>query len=332
MQRLEAVVDRGVAASPQVRSVTVALAVPGRGGWSMKRHAADEPASGLFHWGSAGKMFTAAVILQLVEEGRLRLDDPVAKWAPGVPNARAITIEHLLNHTSGLFSVNEDLRVRLLRRRLSFDDQVKVMVRHGAMFCPGERWRYTNSGYAILGRIIELTDGRPYAASVRARVIEPLGLKETYALAPDEPTPPMARIVSVTKERSLDALAPGAAGAIVASAPDMIAFLQAYLDGRVVSPAMVSRLLAQSYPGFGDGAYFGLGMMLFDVPDTPRNLLLIGHAGGGPGVNAIVGWSPQDRAFVAAAITGGGSSAAFANGVLKAYAAGEASRGGGAIP
>jgi D-alanyl-D-alanine carboxypeptidase len=99
----------------------------------------------------------------------------------------------------------------------------------------------------------------------------------------------------------------------------MIVFLQAWLEGRVVSRAMAARLLERPYPMFDTGTYYGLGLMLYDVPDGPGRLYWIGHSGGAPGVNAVVAWSPQDRAFVAAAVTGQGASAAFANAALKAY-------------
>lgn len=319
-QELQMAFEKGLAASPQARSVAVTLTAPEGGSWSASRYAADDAPSALFHWGSAGKMFTAAVILQMVEERRIRLEDRIATWTPSVPNAQAITIEHLLTHTSGLFSANEDLQVRRKRRPLSFDEQVDVLKRHGAMFCPGERWRYSNSGYAVLGRIIELVDRKTYAQSVQDRIVRPLGLKQTVILGPGVPPPAMAKIISPTKERSLDAFAPGPAGAVVASPPDMIRFLQAYLDGELTPSFPASRLLERAYPGFDDGASFGRGVMLYDVPDTPRPVYLIGHAGGGPGVNAIVAWSPPERAFIAAALTGGGSSMAFANVLLKTYA------------
>jgi D-alanyl-D-alanine carboxypeptidase len=318
--RLRAVFDRGLAASPGVSSITVAVGVPGRGVWTAQQRAPDDPPAALHWWASAGKMLTAATVLQLADEGKLALTDPVSRWVDGVPNGHIITVEQLLNHTSGLYSANEDPEVHGLARRLSFEDRLAVIVRHGPLFCPGAHWRYSNTGYDLLGRIIERVDGRPYAQAVTARILTPLGLTRARILTPDDTARDLAPITAPGTDRRFDPTEAGPAGALAASAPDTIRILQGLLGSKLLKPETTARLLAEPYPMFDPGTFYGLGLMLYDIPDKPRNLYWIGHGGGAPGVGAQVSWSPHDGAFVAVALTGEGSPQAFANALLRALA------------
>ncbi len=311
--KLDAAFDKAKAAT-QAPSLTAAVMVPGQGSWSRTEAVGD--ASMLF-WASAGKMMTATVVLQLIQEGKLSLDDAVSKWVAGVPNGQIITVRDLLAHTSGLFSANEDLKVRARHRALALDEALSVVQRHGPMFCPGERWRYTNTGYALLGEIIARVEGRSYADAIDARIIKPLGLAHMRAIRAGAPPVDVAPLSSA-KGEVIDLAEPGAAGPIVASAEDMIAFLRALLSGRLLAPAQVEAMFATLYPMFDAGTFYGLGVMAMDVPESGGgSTLWLGHAGGAPGVGAMVLYSPADRAFVAAALTGDGSAAATANLLLK---------------
>ncbi len=108
VHRLDATFDK-IRAATAAPVIGAALAVPGKGMWSATAGNAD---ARLLYWASAGKMFTAVVVLQLVEEGRVSLDAPVSRWIADVPNGTAITVRDLLAHTSGLFSANEDRQAR----------------------------------------------------------------------------------------------------------------------------------------------------------------------------------------------------------------------------
>ena len=311
--RLDTAFDRAKAATG-APSMTAAVMVPGRGAWSRTQAAGD--ASMLF-WASAGKAMTATVVLQLAQEGKLSLDEPVSKWVDGVPNGDIVTVRDLLAHTSGLFSANEDLKVRAERRALSLDEQLRIARRHGPMFCPGERWRYTNTGYALLGEIIARVDGRGYADAIDARIIKPLGLARMKTIRAGAPSGDVAPLAS-TKASVIDLAEPGAAGPIVASADDMVAFWRALLGGRLLPPSQVEALFATLYPMFDTGTFYGLGVMAMDVPEPGGGgALWLGHAGGAPGAGAMALYSPADHAFVAVALTGDGSATATANLLLK---------------
>jgi D-alanyl-D-alanine carboxypeptidase len=307
--RLAAAFDKAFAAT-KAHAMTVAVAVPGRGIWTMQR------GGRLFYWASTGKQATATIILQLAEEKRLNLSDPIARWIAGVPNGDVITIAQLLNHTSGLFSANEDLRIHRENRRLDADTELTVLQRHGAMACPGERWRYSNSGYALLGRVIERIEGRSLADVIASRIITPLGLQEMRVPTSTSSVADIAPPVSDTAEPAIDITVPGAAGPLAASARDMLLFQQAFLDGRLLKAATRARMLAEPYPMFEPGTFYGSGVMLYDIADASINW--IGHSGGAPGVKAVSVYAPGQNAFTAVALTGDGSAEATANALLKA--------------
>lgn len=313
--RLQAAFDTAFKAT-QAHAMTVAVGIPGRGLWTAQQNA-DQP---LFYWASVGKEATATVVLQLADEGRLKLSDPIARWVPGVPNGQAITLEMLLAHTSGLFSANEDLQVHRQNRPLAADEELAVLKRHGAMACPGERWRYSNSGYDLLGRVIEQVDGRPLAQAIQARIVTPLGLASFRALAPGAPTDDVQPPVSDTPtEPAIDITAPGAAGPLTASAADMVRFQQALLTRDQLLPATTrAARLQRPYPMFQPGMFYGLGLMLYDIGDGPAHFTWIGHSGGAPGVKAVSIYAPDHNVFIAVALTGDGSAEATANLLMKA--------------
>jgi D-alanyl-D-alanine carboxypeptidase len=295
-------------------AMTAAVFAPGRGFWSADQAGDGRP---LLFWASAGKTFTATVILQLADEGRLSLSDPVAKWVKGVPNGDVITVRDLLAHTSGLFSANEDLKARAAHRAFSLEEDLAIVRRHGAMFCPGERWRYSNTGYALLGAIIETVDGRPYGDAITARIIAPLGLRHMRVLRPGEVGDDISALTS-TKEAPIAPSWAGAAGPIAASADDIVRFWAALLDGRLLKPQTVQAMFAAPYPMFDAGTFYGLGVMAFEVPQSDgTRALWLGHAGGTPGAGAVVVYAPADRTFVAVALTGDGSATATANLLLS---------------
>jgi D-alanyl-D-alanine carboxypeptidase len=296
-------------------AIGAALAVPGKGIWSASATPTDTP---LLYWASAGKMFTAVVVLQLAEEGKLSLDAPVSRWIADVPNGDAISVRDLLAHTSGLFSANEDLKARQSPRYRSAEENLTIARRHGAMFCAGADWRYSNTGYDLLGEIVHKVDGRSIDKAITARIIDKLGLQHTRALAPDSDIAGIAPLRTARQDQPIDPRWPGAAGPIAADATDMVRFLAALLNGELVSAETVAGMSATLYPMFDAGTFYGLGLMAFDVPDGERRLQWLGHAGGAPGAGALVIYSPADKAFVAVALTGDGPAAAAVNGLLKA--------------
>lgn len=131
---------------------------------------------------SVSKQFTAAAVLLLVEEGRLRLDERVIERLPGLPAAAAgISIRHLLTHTSGLLDY-EDLIVPGTARQLRDADVLRLLeAQKHTYFPPGTCYRYSNGGYALLALIVEAASGTSFASFLRARIFEPLGMHGSVA-------------------------------------------------------------------------------------------------------------------------------------------------------
>lgn len=306
-------------------ALTGAVGVPGRGLWSATRSQSTENGTTprWFWFASVGKAFTAAVVLQLVEEGRLSLDDKLIRWFPDYPSATAITIDHLLCHTSGIYSFQNDPSLRARQGYHTPEELIEVARAHGNGFCPGEYWSYCNTGYVMLGRIIEQIEGKPFHEVLAARVIQRLGLKNTKALAPQENPPGVAEPHRTTSQAEAmeDSVptTPYAAGNVVATAADMVAFWHALLGGELLKPATVRDQFDRLYPMFDNGTFYGRGVMLYDVPDKDgRRLTWLGHGGGAPGVKVLVAYSAGANALVAVALNNDGSAEATANLLLKA--------------
>jgi len=300
------------AANPEAMGIAVGRI--GEGIWSHTEAPAGKPR---LWWASAGKTFVAVVVLQLVEEGKLSLDDRASRWIKDVPNGDAVTVRDLLAHSSGLFSANEDLRVHARPHYLAPEETAAILRRHGAMFCPGANWRYSNSGYDLLAVIVEAVDGRPLAEAIEARIVRPLGLSSVTVVRPGQAVPDVALPVTA-KGAATDFSIVGAGGPIVGTPADMVRFWSALLGGKLLRPATVTGMFERLYPMFDPGTFYGLGAMLLEVGDGGRQDLWLGHAGGAPGANAMLAYSSADRAIVAVALTGDAQAAAVANGVFKA--------------
>ncbi len=129
----------------------------------------------MFQSASLGKQFTAALTLLLVEDGKIKLDDPISMHVPSTPKSWAkITVRHLLNHTSGLAPVDESID---LRRDYSDQELLASMVRLPLLFLPGEKWSYSSLGYQVLGILCTRVGGKFYGEQLRERVFEPSGMK-----------------------------------------------------------------------------------------------------------------------------------------------------------
>ena len=139
-----------------------------------------------FRIGSLTKTYVATVLLQLAEEGRLSLDDPVARFLPGlVPGGDKITIRQLLNQTSGLFDYEKDPRVLApylagnLAHRWAPRKLVRIAVSHRPLFTPGTRYSYSNTNYILAGLIVEAATGSTLGRVLDRRLFTPLRLRHT---------------------------------------------------------------------------------------------------------------------------------------------------------
>ena len=137
----------------------------------------------VFRLGSITKQFTATAILMLAEEGKLSLQDPIEKHLPGYPTqGHVITIEHLLTHTSGIQSYTDlpGWMTSRIQGPMTVTELIDGFKKEPMQFAPGEKWAYNNSGFILLGAIVEKASGKTYEAFVRERIFLPLGMTSSY--------------------------------------------------------------------------------------------------------------------------------------------------------
>jgi D-alanyl-D-alanine carboxypeptidase len=267
----------------------------------------------LHYWASVGKIVTAAAILRLEEQGRLSLEDPVAAYVDGVPNGDIITLRMLLSHTSGLFSANEAPDIRGAGARLDLAEVLTVVREEPPYACPGAAWRYSNTGYTLLGAVIERVTGQPYHEAAETLVLSRSAASNLRVLAPDEPLDGIVAAPDAEKQPPLDIRGHGAAGGVVADAESMALLLRDLLSGRIIGPESVARMAETLYQMFDNGLFYGLGLMVFDLPGPEGSTVWIGHSGGVPGRRALVAFAPDRNAIIAVALTGEGSAEATVN-------------------
>lgn len=320
-------------------AVSAAITVPGVGRWSSTQglvqtlpaqpvHAGTE-----FYWGSVAKAVTAVLVLQLVEEGKLRLDDTLSRWYPQIPQAERITLAQLLNHSSGL-QTNANSVTGLGYETPA--QQVAMLAQMPLLFCPGTNASYSNAAYMLLGLVVEAIEHKPFYQSVQQRIAGPLGLQHVRALRPDENMPVALAAAHQGRTPKAD---PGAwtrlgAGNVVARAEDMVVFWQAVLSGRLLAPATVQAQWALLYmldaptPEPSQGKrWFGKGVMLWEWSDDLGRLRTwLGHAGSIPTANAQLLYDATVRAYAAVAVNNAVPSAAVANALLKVVSDWQASR------
>ncbi len=144
----------------------------------------------IFQSGSTGKQFTAMAIMMLVEDGKLGLDDKISKYLPGAPETwKDITVRHLLTHTSGIHDYwdgglpEPPPQEFDLRAEMTEDQMLQKIEAYPPDFAPGEKWRYSNSGYLLLGLVIHKASGKFYGDFLQERVFGPLGMKATRIIS-----------------------------------------------------------------------------------------------------------------------------------------------------
>ncbi|MRI42169.1 class A beta-lactamase-related serine hydrolase [Stenotrophomonas sp. MH181796] len=254
---------------------------------------ADTP----FEIGSITKQFTAAAVVQLQEAGRLTLDDPLARYLPDAPHAHEVTLRQLLSHTSGLhdyFDGPEREVDALVTQPIAFDRLIARISDRPLDFAPGSRWSYSNTGYILLGRVIEVVSGERYVDYVRRHLLEPLGMRHTFTLADTGRLQGMA--VGYRHEAGVLRRSPyfhpdwsGAAGALVSTLDDLARWDHGLSEGRVVSQAGYREMITPVHTGEGGSADYGLGLFVNAVYGQAR----IGHTGGSQGFTTADEYFPD---------------------------------------
>jgi D-alanyl-D-alanine carboxypeptidase len=246
--------------------------------------------------GSMGKMFTAVAVMQMVEAGRIRLETPIRNYLPDYPNAalaEGVTVRHLLTHTGGTGDVFGPGYDGHEGASAEPGDLVRLYGAREPLFAPGSRWAYSNFGFVLLGRILEVVRDRPYGALVEEQVFGPCGMGATSLRFADSRS--TATAYSGARATGLKPLAPYVglpAGGGYSTVDDLGGFAVALRQGRLVRPdtlkAMTERLVAAG------ASHWGLGFALRE-----RNgLAYFGHGGSAPGVGGDLAIFPAFTTIV----------------------------------
>ena len=263
----------------------------------------------VFRIGSITKQFTAVAILMLSEAGQLDLQDPVTRFLPDYPtHGHTITLEHLLTHTSGIKSYTDLPEwAGMWRQDFSLDGLIALFKDQPMAFAPGERWSYNNSGYVLLGAVIERASGQTYAQFLRERVFAPLGMTRTHY---DDPHPIIpGRAAGYEKEGDafqnaayLSMSQPYAAGSLASTVGDLARWDAALYTGRLLKTETLERAFAPYRLNDGSPTEYGYGWGVFDV----QGQRLIEHGGGIHGFRSHAIRVPAARLYVAALSNNGG--------------------------
>jgi D-alanyl-D-alanine carboxypeptidase len=320
-RQLQRLVDRLVAAGAPGAA---GLATDETGTWQVAAGLADLGAGRpmradlRFRAGSLTKPLVATVVLQLVAEGRLSLEDTVERWLPGIlPYGDRLAVGRLLNHTSGVpdyvlpvyLALYQSAEARL--RSWAPRDLVALVADQPPRSAPGAAWSYANTGYILLGLIVEAASGGPLGHELDRRILKPLGMEGTVfpeRSSADLPSPSSrgyslpvgpdgaARDGPLLDLTTQDPSWAWAAGALVSTLEDLVAFFRALLGGRLLPARLLAEMLATvpvppaSIPL---PLYDRYGMGLVEL-DTPAGRL-VGHQGGIPGFLSVVLSAPDGR-------------------------------------
>ena len=236
------------------------------------------PMDGEVRVGSNTKTFVAVVVMQLVQEGKVGLDEPIETYLPGLIKGEGIdgsriTVRQLLQHTSGLPEYTDTTPgsgdiFQIKDHYAQPRDLLDTALGKPAQFEPGTQWAYTNTNYVVLGMLVERVSQRPVGEQIDERIVKKLGLSHTYFPAPGEEkirgTHPQGYHLSAGgKLEDITEMDPAwawAAGAMVSTPSELNTFFQAVFDGRLLSQASIDEMKKGVDTGAG-GAVYGLGLI-----------------------------------------------------------------------
>ncbi|MFF0558192.1 serine hydrolase domain-containing protein [Streptomyces sp. NPDC004266] len=288
-----------------VPGVTVGLSAPGKGTYIRSFGTADKATGqpmnpGLYmRIGSETKTFTVTALLELVDQGKVSVDDPISKYVDGVPNGDRITLRNLASMRSGLFnySADEGFYKALTSdpyRPFTPQELLSYSFKHPVQFQPGAEFDYCNTNLILLGLVVEKVSGTPLHEFVQKNVVEPAGLRHT--VFPTDAAFPSPHAHGYTVQTASGKLEDStdwnpswgwAAGAMISDLQDLRTWARVVATGTLLTPRTQAERL-KTYPSGVPGAGYGLG--IFDVQGW------IGHNGSLPGYESLTIYLPEAKA------------------------------------
>jgi D-alanyl-D-alanine carboxypeptidase len=256
----------------------------------------------VFRLGSITKQFTAVSILMLAQDGKLGLQDEITKFLPDYPTqGRTITVEHLLTHTSGIQSYTDLPEwLPLWRKDMTVAELIDLFKGKPMQFEPGARWAYNNSGYILLGAIIEKVSGRTYEQFVDERIFKPLGMTgscygSTQKIIPRRVPGYEAGRDGFVNAAYLSMTQPYAAGSLLSTVDDLAVWSDAVFSRRLVKREWLAKAFTPYKLAGGESTGYGYGWFIADFAGHRS----IEHGGGINGFTTYEMTLPEDRIFIA---------------------------------
>jgi CubicO group peptidase (beta-lactamase class C family) len=300
-QALDRIVQASVDAKQFMGAVLVAkdgkiVLSKGYGSANLEWNIPDTPTT-KFRLGSMTKQFTAAAILLLEERGKLKVEDPVKKYIADAPAAwDKVTIYNLLTHTSGIPSFTGFPEYHAMEATPMTPEKLVALFRDKPLeFQPGEKWNYSNSGYVLLGYLIEKISGQTYQNFVQQNFFTPLSMNDSgydvnAAIIPRRAAGYTPSREGIHNAGYIDMTIPFSAGALYSTTEDLLKWEQGLLGGRVLQPTSLKKMTT---PFKQD---YGFGLFVEDVGGHKR----IAHDGGIEGFNTSMAYYPDDKLTVIA--------------------------------
>jgi D-alanyl-D-alanine carboxypeptidase len=265
----------------------------------------------VFQSGSMGKQFTAMAVMMLVEEGKLSLDDRIAKYLSVPSGWSRITVRHLLTHTSGLGDYPEDFS---LQKNYTEDELLKMIVAQPLRFVPGEKWSYSNLGYVTLGILIHKVSGAFYGELLQKRIFGPLAMKNSRIINEIDIIPNRAAGY-VLKEgvlKNQEWVAPAvnttADGSLYFTVEDIAKWDEALEARKLLSPAGFEQMWTPVKLNDGSNAPYGFG---WGIRKTDSGHPVVEHSGAWQGFATNIARYPEDRLTVVTLCNRAGADAAY---------------------
>jgi CubicO group peptidase (beta-lactamase class C family) len=248
-----------------------------------------------FRLGSLTKQFTAALVLLLQQDGKLKIEDPVSKYLPEVPAAWAkITLANLLGHTSGIpnFTNEKDFGAWASSEHTHAEELARITAKP-LEFEPGSKFEYSNSNYEVLGMVIEKVSGKTYESQLHERLLDPLGMTDTgldsdTLVLPKRAQGYMRDHGKLVVARSESLSIPWAAGSMYSTTGDLLKWEHGLFGAKVLSEESLKRMTT---PGLGD---YGLGVFVRNT----EGVRTVVHGGGIEGFNTSLAYVPERRIAV----------------------------------
>lgn len=256
----------------------------------------------IFRLGSITKQFTAAAIMMLAEQGKLSIDDDIHKYVPEFPTeGQVVTVANLMSHTSGIANYTEDEHIwtKLLSTETSLDEMLSEFAKHPMPLKTGEAMRYSNTGYVLLGKIIEVASKKTYANFIEQEIFDKLGMKNSHfggtQLIPNRASGYSRSEQGIVNADPINMMWPHAAGSLLSTVEDLDTWFKALRDGSLISKKSYQQMTSPFMLNDKSSSDYGYGLGIHEV----EKYSAIGHGGGIHGFVTHAFYIPEEDLYVA---------------------------------